>query len=235
MRLERSLAAISCALVFAGGPIRAEPLKVVGGYLDFNYYYDTRDLNVLTINSDLRMTSRLEYFSFVNYMNTARTSRNQDLAAYYTEQNLRWALPSELPFDLGAQFASADGGKNDVLRAGARWRASSTPALSPFLKGLGVFFATTIFPVQFDHRDGYHWQIEHVYRVDLFPEAWGRRAYLSGYADHNLGPGRVPWVAEHQLGIRVAGSLHAVVEYRYNGFLRDKNGVGLGLEYLASF
>lgn len=227
---------IAAAIHFLAGVCAySQPVKAIGGFLDFNSYYDTRDFSVVTINSQLRMTRRLEYFSFVNYLNAPRTTRNLDLTGYYTEQNLRWALPSGMPLDMAGQASSSDGGKNDALRLGARWRASSTQGLERLFGTIHAFYAVTFFPVQFDSRDGHHEQIEHFYRMDLFPASLGKRAYLSGYADHNIGPGSPPWVTEHQIGIRLAGGLHAAVEYRYNGFLKDKNGLGLGLEYLASF
>ena len=37
------------------------------GFLDFNYYYDTRDFNILTINAGAKLPHDFEYFQFVNY------------------------------------------------------------------------------------------------------------------------------------------------------------------------
>ncbi|MFH1619269.1 MAG: hypothetical protein ABIG11_05125, partial [bacterium] len=212
--------AVFAALAACGfRPAYSEPGRVIGGYLDFNYYYDTRDFNVFTINSQLKMTRQLEYFSFVNYFNSAKTSLNRDLTNYYTEQNLRWSLLPGIPAEAVVQYVSTGGGKNDVLHFGGRWRVSSTGWFENFLKRINMFYAVSFFPLQFDSREGYHWQIEHVYRMELFPDLTDKRLYLSGYADHNIGPGNLPWVTEHQLGIRLVGGLHAVSEYRHNGFL----------------
>lgn len=226
-------AALLCAI--GARPAQAEPVKVTGGSLDFNYYYDTRDLNVYTINTQLKIAPRLEYFSFVNYFNAAQTTRNMDLTSYYMEQNLRWSLPSGLPADLVTQFASSSGGLNDVLRFGGRWKVSSTKGFDGFFKKINTFYAVTFFPVQFDSLAGYQWQIEHVYRTELMPGLLDKRVYLSGFVDQNIGPGSLPWVTEHQLGVRLAGNLYAAVEYRHNAFLKKKDGVGLGLEYVAAF
>ncbi len=42
-------------------------------------------------------------------------------------------------------------------------------------------------------------------------------------------------VTEHQLGVRLFDQLHVVAELRYNEFMADDVGVGVGLEYIVPF
>lgn len=63
-------------------------------FSDFNAYYDTRSFSVLTIN---------------------------DLGAFYSEQNLRYAVHESVPLDLTIQWVTRSPGGNDALRFGVRW------------------------------------------------------------------------------------------------------------------
>src|SRR3989338_4089976 len=78
--------------------------KASFGFIDLNVYpYDTRDLSTYTINLLANLPARLQYFSFVNYTTPVSTNKNFDLQNFYTEQNLRWGLPKDLPLDATIQ------------------------------------------------------------------------------------------------------------------------------------
>lgn len=84
-------------------------------------------------------------------------------------------------------------------------------------------------------------QIEHVYRIDLFPNLLKKRLFIYGFADHDIqyggntaGDNHV-WVFEHQLDFRLVGGLHAMVQVRHEEFLAEQTGAGFGLEYVIHY
>src|SRR5262245_44229029 len=94
--------------------------SAVHGFVDLNIYpYDTRDFSQFTINVLATLPYNLSYFSLVNYGSSFGTSTNEELENFYTEQNIYWKLPGNLPFDLTSQWAIASGAANDRLRFGA--------------------------------------------------------------------------------------------------------------------
>ena len=197
------------------------------GFLDFNYYYDSRDFNVTTINILANLKNRFQYFSLTNYTNSIGTPHNFEHTDYYTEQNLRWAFSEQSPFDLTAQWLTRSSGTNDALRLGFRYR------IKPFSE---LSYSINVHAVQFDTSPIYYWQIEHVYSLNILPQLLNHRAYLSGFLDHNIGNRKNTVVTEHQIGYRLIDALHAVIEYRFNGYLTDeKSGIGYGLQYKIGF
>jgi hypothetical protein len=213
--------------------------KSVSGFIDFNGYYDTRDFNVLTLNILADLPARFQYFSLTNYFGSLNTNQNFDLENFLTEQNLRWGLPGGIPLDLTYQWLIQSGAGNDLGRFGFRWRLSSTPWLDRLFKKLRMTYSINFHLLQTDFHPspGFGWQVEHVYRINLLKD----RLYIYGFADHNMnygggiGGNNHRWVSETQLGVRLIAGLHAVAEFRRNEFLSEKNGLGLGLEYLIRF
>ncbi len=205
------------------------------GFLDFNYYYDTRDFNVLTINALANITNRVQYFSLTNYTNSIGTTNNLDKNAFYSEQNIRWlAVREKIPTDLTLQWVIRNPDENDLLRFGFRVRVSAIEGIKNIFKALNTFYSVNFHLLQIDHVDGFDWQIEHIYKI--FPDILGKRLYLSGFVDHNINSGKSTVVTEHQLGFRVIDQFYLVSEYRYKGSLnKEKSGVGLGVEYKILF
>lgn len=199
--------------------------------LDLNYYYDTRDFRVFTLNAFSPLPRGFEYFSFVNYFSSVGTTPS-DADSYFTEQHLRWRPPWDLPIDAAGQWVSASGKRNEILRLGARWRVSQTPGAGALFKALGMVYTLTPYPLQADFNPNYNYQLEHFWRMQLLPGTFPDRAYLFGFADHNLGRGKPLWVTETQLGVRLVDRFFAVAEFRHNGFMpRRRDGWGFGLEY----
>lgn len=214
------------------------------GFIDLNAYYDTREFSVLTLNLFAQLPARFQYFSLTNYSNAVEADDPEDLDTYYTEQNLRWNPWVGLPLDLAAQWVHKSGGDNDLVRLGLRWRLMSTPGLRDAMKKIGLVYFVSFYAAQFDQLSsrGTRMQIEHVYRIPIFPEATRNRIYLGGFLDHSLwfsppaGGSRSSIVTEHQLGVRLFDHVYAVVEYRFNEFFsRKQHGVGFGLEYVIPF
>lgn len=217
-----------------------------GGFVDVNAYYDTREFSTITANVLTNLGAGLQYFSFVNYFSTLETAPSTDLAAFYSEQHVRWKPFPRFPVDLTAMAALASGPGNDVARLGLRWRVSETAGLSRVLAALHTSYTLNLHALQFDriNEPGRRGQIEHVYRVEI-PIGWlGRSAYLGGFVDHNLwfnppeGRASSTVVTEHQFGVALAGSLHAVAEWRYNHGLRSAgkaSGLGFGFQYVLPF
>lgn len=205
------------------------------GFLDFNYYYDTRDFDVLTINALANITERVQYFSLTNYSNSISTNKNFIRNRLFSEQNIRWlAIQEKFPTDLTLQWVISNPGKKDLLRLGFRFRVSSFNWLKSAFQSLNMSYTTNFHLLQIDHVDGFDWQIEHVYK--FVPNILEKRIYIGGFADHNFSPGKSVLVTEHQLGFRVVDQLFLVAEYRHNGFLKTKkSGVGLGIEYKIIF
>lgn len=205
------------------------------GFVDLNYYWDTRAFTVFTINAGAKLPNDFEYFQFLNAFSPFE-SNETDWHAYYTEINLRRPIRKDShylkPFDWTIQYA--DGTFADsVGRAGVRWRVHDTPGeLGRFVNEtlklrLGVSFHLL-------ETDGTGCQLEYAYRRDFC----NKRVYIGGFLDHNLDEGnRSTWVTENQIGLRLFDQWHAVAEYRYSDFSpkRFRSGVGLGLEYVIRF
>lgn len=225
-------------------PVIADEPTQYTGLLDFNGYVDTRDFSVLTINALANLPGRVQYFSLTNYFGASSGADLRDLESFYSEQNLRWAPYEKLPLDLTIQWVIRSPQTNDQLRGGVRWRVSHTSRLKSLFEAIHAFYSVNVHLLQVDFvtTTGWRGQIEHVYKIRLFPTLMDRRLYLSGFLDHNLAlgaptgtaPSRV--VTEHQLGLRVVGGFHVVSEFRYNQFFATKRrGVGIGIQYVVPF
>ena len=206
------------------------------GFLDFNYYWDNRDFNVLTINAGAKLPCQFEYFQFVNYTSPfGESSQLENWNDFFTEIHLRRPIAAEhrLLGHLDWNLMWADGGFTDeVGRFGVRWRLHDTAGpIGEFVTDILKLRYSLTFHVLED--DGSGWQMEHVFRKDFFDGLM----YVAGFADHNVNDGfdDSDWVAESQVGVKLGGNLYAVAEYRYNSFLpaRVRSGWGFGIEYFV--
>ena len=209
------------------------------GFLDFNYYGDTRNFNVLTINAGAKLPYDFEYFQFVNYTSQlGNESALENWTDFFTEIHLRRpiAKDSEWLKHLDWTVMWADGGRpQEVGRLGVRWRLHDTPG------AFGEFFRETLklkYSLNFHviEDDGSGWQMEHVYRRNFLDGL----VYVGGFADHNVNgtADSSDWVSETQVGVKLLGNFYAVAEYRYFSFAnasRFKQGVGIGVEYAIRF
>jgi hypothetical protein len=209
------------------------------GFLDFNYYGDTRNFNVLTINAGAKLPYDFEYFQFVNYTSKfGNESALENWTDFFTEIHLRRpiAKDSEWLKHLDWTVMWADGGRpQEVGRLGVRWRFQDTPG------PIGEFFRDTLklnYSLTFHavEDDGSGWQMEHVYRRNFLDGL----VYVGGFADHNVNgtADSSDWVSETQVGVKLLGNFYAVAEYRYFSFAnasRFKQGVGIGVEYAIRF
>ena len=209
------------------------------GFLDFNYYGDTRNFNVLTINAGAKLPYDFEYFQFVNYTSQlGNESALENWTDFFTEIHLRRpiAKDSESFKHLDWTVMWADGaGPQEVGRLGVRWRFHDTPG------AIGEFFRDTLklkysLNFHFLEDDGSGWQMEHVYRRNFLDGL----VYVGGFADHNVNgtADSSDWVSETQVGVKLLGNFYAVAEYRYFSFAnasRFKQGVGIGVEYAIRF
>ncbi len=207
------------------------------GFIDLNYYWDTRQFNTLTINAGANLPYDVEYFQFLN-LNSQLDDAGalEDLEGFYTEMHFRRPIAKDSrwlkPLDWTVMYADGTG-IPDVTRLGIRWRTHDTPG------GVGDFLTEQLkleYSLNFHvvESDGSGIQLEHFYRRFFFDN----RLYVSGFADHDVNnDGSDTWVAEHQLGVKLVGQWFAVAEYRYNAFLPDeqKSGWGFGVEYLIQF
>jgi len=208
------------------------------GFVDLNYYWDTREFNVMTINAGAKLPHDFEYFQFLNlYGDMGAPSARENWTDFYTEINLRRPVsktqPLLKPFDVTLQFTDGSG-PPQVGRLGVRWRMHDTPgAFGDFLQDVLKLRYSINFHVL--ESDGTGWQIEHVYRRAFFDN----RMYVSGFCDHNIndGAGNSTWVTEHQIGFRLINHLYVVGEYRYSSFAPPglQSGWGFGLEYIIRF
>jgi hypothetical protein len=217
-------------------PDAAEPHRITG-FLDFNYYWDTRQFNTLTINAGAMLPCDVDYFQFVDFDSPLdQPATVEDLSGFYTEIHLGKpiAKDSEWLDSLDWTWMYADGSlARDVHRLGIRWRTEDSPGLLGALLTdvLALEYAVNL---HFVESDGSGIQIEHVYRRVFLD----RRFYIAGFADHDINTdGSTSWVTEHQMGLRLVDEVHLVAEYRYNEFLPTefRSGWGFGLEYVVQF
>ena len=213
----------------------------IHGFVDVNGYYDTRSLDVLTVNTLINFPCRIQYFSFINTFGNSGTATMVSLNRYFTEQNLRY-ISQTTPVDIGGQWVFGNNGFKDLMRFGSRWRVADTPRLGKYLKKLHLIYEPSFFPLQIDQSRGYDAQIEHFYRIQVFPKLFGDRVYISGFVDHNFLFGsdnrndHNVIVTENQIGVRIVKQLYIVAEHRFYEFLKSKRqGLGIGLEYSLGF
>ncbi len=215
----------------------------ITGFLDANLYpylSDTDSDNYLTINAAANFGNGISYFSLSNFGNNTSSSGQSDKNTFYTEQNIRWRIAPSLPLDLTVQLNFRSGDRNDRQRLGVRWRLSDTKGLSDFFKAINMAYAINWHAVQFDHEEGYIWQLEHSFKFS-FPSL-SNRLYLAGFIDHTfnqtlpVGFPKRPVVGEAQLGFRLFDKMYAIAEYRINEYRRsDVDNLALGIQYKISW
>lgn len=215
--------------------------KNVSGFIDLNGYWDTRNSTIFTVNSLVNLPFMLEYFQFTNLFTDFGRGDDFRFSDVYSEQNLRFK-PSKIPIDPGVQYAIISR-FDDIIRFGPRFRVHDFPVINKLFKKLNLIYELSYFPAQIDGTNGYDFQMEHFYRLQVLPSVFKDRVYISGFLDHNFqfGTGTSSnhsvLVTEHQIGIRTFKQLYIVAEYRFNEFLAatDEHGVALGLEYFLGF
>ena len=212
----------------------------IHGYFDVNGYYDTRSFDVFTLNTLIDTPFRFQYFSFINLFGNPGSANKVTLNKYYTEQDFRY-ISQKTPVDLEAQYVTATTFK-DLWRFGPRWRVRDTKCFKKIFEKLHLLYEPTFFPLQIDRSAGYDAQIEHFYRVQVYPKLFGDRVYISGFFDHDFRFGsdnrndHFKLVAENQIGVRIIKQLYIVAEHRFNEYRKSKKqGVGIGLEYSFNF
>ncbi len=230
-------------LGFAGVGVTGASDGSVTGFLDVNFYpylSDTDSDNYLTINAAADFGNEISYFSLSNFGNMISSDGQPDKNTFYTEQNIRWRVDRGLPLDLTIQLNFRSGGRNDRHRLGVRWRLSDTENLSSFFKAINMTYAINWHAIQFDHEEGFVWQLEHAFKFH-FPNL-SNRLYLAGFVDHTFnqtlpaGFPKRPVVAEAQLGYRLFDQIYAIAEFRINEYRRsDVDNLGLGVQYKASW
>ncbi|MFT5888901.1 MAG: hypothetical protein ACI9BO_001725 [Zhongshania sp.] len=236
---QKILVAYSALLLSAGIVSAGESRNTQSGFLDFNIYPYLSDVNndsVLTLNIAANLANRFSYFSLFNIGNQTADSELSDTTSYYTEQNLRWQITDNSPFDLTVQYNMRSGDDNDRLRFGGRWRLNDSPQLKSIFEQIHLRYALNLHLVQIDDGDSHVWQMEHSFNLK-FPYL-SDRLYLGGFIDHTFNeylPANIPAnpiVGEAQLGYRIVENLYAVAEYRINEYRRsDENNLALGVEY----
>lgn len=207
------------------------------GFLDFNYYWDTRQFNTLTINAGANLPHDIQYFQLTNFDSPLDDPGSlSDLSGFYTEIHLRRPIAKDhpwlKPFDTTWMYADGSTAGN-VHRLGVRWRFHDTPGLIEYLFDEVLKFQYSL-NFHLLESDGSGIQLEHVYRRFFFD----KRIYIAGFADHNIDfDGSSSWVAETQIGLRLIDQLHLVAEYRHKSFNagRFKSGLGVGLQYVVQF
>jgi len=211
------------------------------GFLDFNFYPYTEERadNSITINAFAKLPHGFQYFSLTNFGRDPKRNELEEVEGILTEQNLRWQIPGGVPATFAAQALLRNGDDNDALRLGPRFAIHDTWGFQRVLQSWGAKYWIALYVAQFDHVDGYQWQIEHCFRWDVFPELFGDRVYVGGFADHNINHANGTdsiWLEEAQLGVRLLGDCYFVTEQRYNGFRTgSETSVGVGLEYVIRF
>ena len=208
--------------------------------LSFNFYpylTDVKTDSEFTLNTFVPLPGRLSYFSFLNFGSVFSSGPVNFLI---TEQNLRWRISEEYPFELVVQDTIRYGADNDTVHLGVRWRLNDTEFLKSFLDAVHLNYSVHFFPIRFDQRDPGGWQMSHSYEV-RFPYI-SDRLYFSGFLDHNIDEESQPGVrkstiiSESQLGFRLFRKVYAVAEFRRNEYrISAKNNIGIGIEIKSSW
>lgn len=218
--------------------VNAESIRQ-DGFLDFNIYpYQTKVNHdtTFTVNAFLNLSHRFSYFSLTNFSNQRDNGKLPNLDTFFTEQNLRWQITDNSPFQFTLQSNLRSGSKNNRHRLGIRWNLNKSEFIAPLLNSINLTYFINWHAVQFDHQDTDIWQLEHAFSM-TFP-AISNRLYLSGFADHTFNeslPANIPTnpiVAEAQLGYQLLSNTYVVAEYRVNQYRRSNvNNIAVGMEY----
>ena len=201
--------------------------RVIGNDTDFT----------ATING--RLPGRFSYFSYTNFKGLLTSG---SAFADRSEQNLRFALSENSPFDLAVQGIFVRGDGNDFVQAGLSWRVHDTPGLSGFFDRINFVWRVTALPVRWGAKDSAAdaWELKNFFRLTV-PEV-SDRMYLSGFYNKTFNedvadfvPSR-PVVSEVQFGIRTWDNIYLIAEYRVNERRDGKNhNLAAGLEYKLRF
>jgi len=214
------------AIVLAQGPPRFSIDVNIYPYLD-----KVKDDTDLTLVANARITDRFSYFSFVNF----RQTLDGDGAFDRTEQNLRWTIVKDQPFDLNVQGVFDDVAQ-DLWQLGIGWRLSDTAFMEKFFDRVNLIYRLTVHIARYSDGNDSGWQMEHFFRM-TFPYI-SDRLYISGFLDHTFDAGlpdafpERPIVTEIQIGARLFRQLYVVTEFRNNDFrLGAERNIAVGLEY----
>lgn len=223
--------------------VSAPRLSVAGGFVDLNFYPELTEENadsVFTVNLFAKLPARFQYFSLTNVINADRSKELSGTYKFYTEQNLRWAISENQPWDLTTQWNFRSGKDSERIRFGARWRLSDASNLEAFFDVIHLSYSINFHVVQLDHVTADVMQMEHAFRK-TFPDI-SDRLYLAGFVDHTFNedlPGNypeAPIVGEVQLGCRLSGDWNLVAEYRVNEYRQaSTRNLALGLQYLINW
>lgn len=218
---------------------QAEVNNSKSGFIDFNIYPYLSDVdndNTFTINIFSKLENRFSYFSLTNIGNQKGQSELEDTTTFYTEQNVRWQIQKNSPFDLTLQMNFRTGENNDRHRLGIRWRLNHTGSIANFFKRIHLNYSINWHAIQFDKEQGNVWQLEHVFQLKL--PYLSKDLYLVGFIDHTFNQNlsnefpENPIVAEVQLGYKIIENLFFIGEYRVNEYRRSNiNNFAAGFEY----
>lgn len=212
----------------------------VKGFFDLNFYPYTEERadNIFTLNVLAKFSRGFEYFSLTNVGRESPKNDYDEINFLLSEQNIRWMVPrtSEI-VQLATQALVRDESNNEAFRFGPRLAFHNIPLVQNVLAAVNAKYWISFYGAQYDEvRSGYRWQMEHVFRVTLFPKTFSNRVYLGGFADHNISHDNGTthtWLQEAQVGVRLFQDFYAVIEQRYNEFQRgNESSMGLGLEYI---
>ena len=213
---------------------------VKGGFIDFNYYYDDRNLNVLTIHLLASLPADIEYFSLNDMTATADSKGSEvfNLTGYYMEHHFRRPIAKDHqwlgPLDWTVQYVDGSSAK-DLIRLGTRVRTQDIQGpIGQFIKDtLGLWLNVDF---HWYESDGDGMEIEPVYGGSYFDGL----LLVGGFADIDFGnkhTGDNAVVTEHQVGLKIVDNLYYITEIKFNGF-RDKGdqwSTAFGLKYTIPF
>ncbi len=209
------------------------------GFIDLNAYHDSRNLDVLTTNLSKEFPTGIQYFSLNNFYIFDDYDINNQL---YSEQNLRWKNFSSLPIALTVQLAIQSNSSSNKWRLGFMWYLNQTQLFKNILETINLSYYPNFHLMQFSKGENlkYFVQVEHLYRLNIFPEIFNNRLYISGFADQNINflenvGLNSTWVTETQIGLRLINTMYLVLEYKYNEYWEEKEGIGIGLQYMILF
>lgn len=210
---------------------------IKGGFIDFNYYYDDRDLNVFTINLLAMLPWDIQYFSLNNMSSSSGSGNNFDLSGYFMENHFRRPIAKNhkwlAPLDWTVQFVDGSSAKQ-LVRLGTRVRTQDIAGpIGEFVKSLGLWVNVDF---HWYESDGEGMEIEPVYGGKYFDDF----LIVEGFADIDFNQKNEindKIVTEHQVGIRIVDNLYYVTEFKYNGNRGDGDrwSTAFGLKYTVPF
>lgn len=220
------MTALVAIVIMVSNPVMAGQLRLAG-------YYDVeREQRTITLDGYSQLSENWSTWGFVDFCtnqgNQENVADNADTQSFFgkgTVSYLLWQIDQIHSLKLTAELIDSSWA-NSQVRPGLQW----------MVYGQQGFMSFKVLPVTFDlvtpeeeipqvGAIGGAWNLNMTDK--LFWEGFWEMSFAHEHQDRHF-----PFIGETQLGYRMFEEVNVLVEYRYNNFMEDDHGLGLGAEFI---